>query len=104
VLALAVEQQRREIGVRMALGATPGMIRATTLRNGLLVAGIGILAGLISAPLSGQTLERMIYGVKAFDPAVYGGVALLLVLVSLLAASVPALRAARLDPAAALRE
>lgn len=104
VLALAVEQQRREIGVRMALGATPGMIRAMTLRNGLLVAGIGILAGLISAPLSGQTLQRMIYGVKAFDPAVYGGVALLLVAVSLLAAAVPALRAARLDPAAALRE
>lgn len=104
VLALAVAQQRREIGIRMALGATPGMIRAMTLRTGLLLAGVGILAGLLSAPLTGQTLRRMIYGVEAFDVAVYAGVALLLAAVSLCAALVPALRAARLDPAAALRE
>jgi putative ABC transport system permease protein len=104
VLALAVAQQRREIGIRMALGATPGMIRVMTLRSGLLLAGVGILAGLLSAPLTGQTLRRMIYGVEAFDPAVYAGVAGLLAVVSLCAAALPALRAARLDPAEALRE
>jgi putative ABC transport system permease protein len=104
VLALAVAQQRREIGIRMALGATPGMIRAMTLRSGLLVAGVGVLAGLISAPLTGQTLQRMIYGVQAFDPAVYGTVAVLLAAISLAAAAAPAIRAARLDPASALRE
>ncbi|MFZ5927580.1 MAG: ABC transporter permease [Acidobacteriota bacterium] len=104
VLALAVAQQRREIGIRMALGATPGMIRTMTLRSGLVLAGVGILAGLLSAPLTGQTLRRMIYGVDAFDLAVYAGVAALLATVSLCAALVPALRAAGLDPAAALRE
>jgi ABC-type antimicrobial peptide transport system permease subunit len=104
VLALAVAQQRREIGIRMALGATPGMIRAMMLRSGLWLAGAGILAGLLSAPVTGQTLRRMIYGVEAFDAAVYAGVAVLLGVVSLCAAAAPALQAARLDPAEALRE
>lgn len=104
VLALAVAQRTREIGIRMALGATPGMIRAMTLRSGLLVAGVGVLAGLLSAPLTGQTLQRMIYGVQAFDAAVYGSVAVLLAALSFGAAAAPAFRAARLDPADALRE
>jgi len=104
VLALSVAQRRREIGVRMALGATPDRIRAMVLRYGLSLAGVGSLCGLAASPLAGIMLEKMVYGVRAFDPAVYAGVALLLVAISAGAAVAPALRAARLEPAAALRE
>ncbi|MEJ5367835.1 MAG: ABC transporter permease [Bryobacteraceae bacterium] len=104
VLALSVAQRRREIGVRMALGATPERIRAMVLRYGFTLAGIGMLCGMAVSPLAGWMLERMVYGVRAFDPAVYGAVALLLGAISAGAAAVPALRAARLEPAAALRE
>ena len=65
---------------------------------------MGTLGGLAASPLTALTLERMIYGIEPYDLAVYGGVALLLAAISLVAAAVPALRAARLDPAAALRE
>lgn len=104
VLALAVAQRKREIGIRMALGATPAAIRAMVLRYGLLLAGAGVLAGLAAAPLAGMTLERMIYGVKAFDPAIYLGVTAVLALVGMAAAAAPAFRAAGLDAAEALRE
>ncbi|MCX7603654.1 MAG: ADOP family duplicated permease [Bryobacteraceae bacterium] len=104
VLALAVTQRRREIGVRMALGATPAEIRRMVFRYGLMLALTGVAAGLAAAPFAGMTLEKMIYGVRWFDPAVYAGVILLLTAVSLGAAAAPALRAASLDPAQALRE
>lgn len=104
VLALSVAQRRREIGVRMALGATPAAIRGMMLRSGLTLAGAGTIGGLIASPLTGMTLEKMVYGVQAFDLAVYAGVLLVLAAISLCAAALPALRAARLDPAAALRE
>lgn len=104
VLALAVTQRKREIGVRMAFGATPAAIRAMILRHGLMLALTGVAAGLAAAPFAGMTLERMLYGVRWFDASVYAGVAALLAAVSLAAAAVPALRAASLDPAEALRE
>jgi putative ABC transport system permease protein len=104
VLALAVAQRQREIGVRMALGATPAAIRKMVLRYGLLLALTGVAAGLAAAPFAGMTLERMIYGVRWFDPSVYAGVVVLLAVVSLAAATAPALRAASLDPAEALRD
>lgn len=104
VLALAVTQREREIGIRMALGATPAAIRSMVLRYGLLLTLAGAAAGLTGAPLAGMTLERMIYGVRWFDPGVYAAVVFLLVLISLAAAAAPALRAAAIDPAEALRE
>ena len=104
VLALAVAQRRREIGVRMALGATPAAIRIMVLRHGLLLAFTGVAAGLAAAPFAGMTLERMIYGVRWFDPVIYTGVVALLAAVSLAAAAAPALRAGLLDPAEALRD
>lgn len=104
VLALSVAQRRREIGIRMALGAPPAAIRAMVLGYGLKLAGIGVLCGLAVSPLAGIALEKMIYGVQAFDLAVYGAVLALLKAISAGAAAVPALRAARLDPAEALRE
>lgn len=104
VLALAVTQRVREIGVRMALGATPAAIRGMILRYGLLLSLTGVAAGLAAAPFAGMTLQRMIYGVRWFDPAIYGAVVGVLALLSLAAAAGPALRAASLDPAEALRE
>jgi ABC-type antimicrobial peptide transport system permease subunit len=74
------------------------------VRYGFTLAGIGVLCGMAVSPLAGLVLKQMVYGVKAFDWTVYGAVALLLAVISAGAAVVPALRAARLEPAAALRE
>ncbi len=103
VSAYAVSRRTREIGIRLALGARRGGILALVLKDALIVCALGSLIGLAAALPLGTLLARLLYGVDARDPLIFGGVALLLAGVSLAAASVPAHRASRLSPTHALR-
>jgi ABC-type antimicrobial peptide transport system permease subunit len=98
-----VAQRRREFGIRMALGASGGcIVRGVLGRAGRLV-GAGILAGALGAAGTTRVLHSVLYGVRATDPSAYVAGALLLGAAGLLAAWLPAARAARVDPAATMR-
>jgi putative ABC transport system permease protein len=103
VLAQQVAERRRELGVRMALGATPGAVVGLVVRRSLLLTAIGIAVGAITA-MAGIRLLRSFLLTGPGRPLVLVGVALLMLLVALLAGALPAWRAARIDPAIALRE
>jgi ABC-type antimicrobial peptide transport system permease subunit len=103
VLSYVTAQRTREIGVRMALGATPASVRASILKRGVVVSGIGLTAGLGLA-LSLRTLATpLLYGVTPADPLTLVAVSVVLLMAGGLAAWLPARRAARLDPVRALR-
>jgi putative ABC transport system permease protein len=104
VLAFIVAQRRREIGVRMALGARPRNVIADVLGQGLRLAGVGVAIGLVLALAATRLLSSMLYGTSATDVATFASVSLLLVVVAVAASLVPALRASRVDPLVALRE
>lgn len=103
IMASSVTQQRRELGIRMALGATSAELRAMVLRQALVVAGAGTLAGLAGAIVGARLLTSMLFGTTPFDPATLGGVTAILLVVSAAAAYIPARRATTIDPASALR-
>jgi predicted permease len=103
VLSGSVTERTREIGVRLALGATRSQILALVFRQGMRMTALGVLVGLVGAVLSSQALTRLLYGVSRLDPIAYLGVSALLVCVSLIACWVPAWRAARVDPSITLR-
>jgi ABC-type antimicrobial peptide transport system permease subunit len=103
VLARSVEERRRELGVRAALGATPLRVAAFVVRQGMTLAGVGIAAGVAGAVAVTSALQSMLYGVTPLDPLTFGGTVALLVGASLVACGVPAARAARVDPTVALR-
>ncbi len=103
VLSFVVRTRTREIGLRVALGATPGAVTLMVVRQAMIWTGAGAVIGMTLAFLLTRFLDALLYGISATDPATFGGVALLLVLVTLVAALVPAVRASRLDPLAALR-
>jgi ABC-type antimicrobial peptide transport system permease subunit len=103
VLAYTVSQRTREIGVRIALGAAPASVRRMVVRNGMVLAGIGMVIGLAGALGLSQFLRKQLYEVKPTDPFIYAGVAVLLLGVALLACWIPARRAARVEPMTALR-
>ena len=104
VLSYAVRHRRREIGIRMALGAQMGDVLRLIVVQGMRPAVLGMGIGLIAALALGRALSSLIYGVTPTDPWTLGGVALLLAFVALVACFVPALRATRLDPIRALRD
>ncbi len=104
VMAHTTGQRTREIGIRLALGATGGRIVGDVLRRGLVQLGIGTAVGLTAAWFSGRLMTRLLFGVSPEDPSTYGIVTLLLLLAGLAACWFPARRAARLDPLAALRQ
>jgi putative ABC transport system permease protein len=103
VVAHAVERRTREIGVRMALGATRASILGLVMRNGMRMVIAGVAAGLVAAALVTRALRGLLFGVPALDPLTFAGVTGLLLLVAVCAILVPALRAMRLDPITALR-
>jgi predicted permease len=103
VIAYAFAQRRREIGIRIALGAADTAIRAMVLRHGLIVGGAGVLAGLAGAVALTRFLQALLFDVGTLDPLTYGVAALLTGGVAMLASYLPALRATRVDPVEALR-
>ncbi len=104
VLAFIVSQRRREIGVRMALGATTRDVIVNVLGHGLRLAAVGMAAGLAGAIAISRLLASLLFGTSPTDIATYTGAAALLALVAIAASLVPALRASRVDPLTALRD
>jgi len=103
LIAYIVSWRTREFGIRMALGAQRWQIVQGVVRQSLLLALAGSLAGLIAAFFVGQIMHSFLFGVKPLDPVTFGAVALLMTLLALAAAWVPALRAASVDPMKTLR-
>jgi len=104
VVAYTVSQRSGEIGLRMALGANTSDVLSLVLRQGLALTAIGLAIGLAGAAAVSRLFASMLFEVKPGDPLTYLGVAILLAAVSLAACYIPALRATRLDPVAALRQ
>jgi putative ABC transport system permease protein len=104
VLAYQVSQRRREIGIRLALGSDGARIFRLVVREGLMLLGIGMAAGLAGSFAIRRAMETQLFGVRALDPLVVASVALLLGLVAFTACAVPARRAARIDPLIALTD
>jgi predicted permease len=104
VVASVVRQRRREIGVRVALGATRRRVVGDVLRTAIVPILGGVVAGSLGAVLLARAFTRLLYGVGPADPATFAGVGLLLTLTALAACLGPALRASRIDPQEALRQ
>jgi putative ABC transport system permease protein len=103
VLSGSVSERTREIGVRVAVGATRGHILAMVVRQGMMLTAVGIVIGLVGALAASQALITLLFGISRLDPATYFSVIALLAAVSSIACGVPAWRAARIDPASTLR-
>jgi ABC-type antimicrobial peptide transport system permease subunit len=103
VIAYLVSQGTREIGIRMALGATPERISAMVVRGGLMMSAIGIAIGLAGALVATRYLQSLLFGVTPSDPLTFIIITALLLLTAALAAWLPARRAARIDPLISLR-
>jgi len=103
VLAYSVAQRTSEIGLRMALGAQPHQVMRLVLKQGMLLALVGAIVGVVVALPVARLASGLLYGVSASDPLTYAGITLLLMGVALLACYLPARRATRIDPLVALR-
>ena len=103
VISYAVSQRTREIGVRMALGARQGDVSRMVLRQGFLLAGIGVILGWAAAFGLTRLMSSLLYEVNPLDPVTYGAVAVVLAAIALAASYLPARRAARVNPIEALR-
>lgn len=104
VLAHSVVRRRREIGIRLALGARRLRVVALIVAQALVVAAVGLALGIFLASLGTRTITGLLYDVSAHDPWTYGTTAALLLVTAVLAALLPARRAARVDPMIAIRE
>jgi putative ABC transport system permease protein len=103
VMAYAVQQRTREIGVRLALGAEPAAVRRMVILQGMKLALLGAIIGVVAALALSRYMATLLFGVQARDPLVFAGVPALLAIIALLAVWIPALRASRIDPLDALR-
>jgi hypothetical protein len=102
VLAYLVSQGRRELAIRMALGATTVDVMRLVAGHGMAIAAAGVAAGLAGALLAARLLDTVLFEVRATDPLTFAGVTVGLAVIALLASIAPALRAARIDPARTL--
>ncbi|HKW63517.1 MAG TPA: ABC transporter permease [Candidatus Acidoferrum sp.] len=103
VISYSVSQRKNEIGIRMALGASPGTVRQLILGETMRLAGIGAAIGLLGALLATRLAQSLLFGVTATDPATFAGMIAVLAGVALLAGYLPALRASRIEPVTLLR-
>jgi predicted permease len=103
VISYSVSQRQNEIGIRMALGASPETVRQLILGETLRLAGIGAAIGLVGALVATRLARSLLYGVTATDPVTFGGMIAVLGCVALLAGYLPALRAGRIEPVTLLR-
>jgi putative ABC transport system permease protein len=103
LMSYSVQQRTQEIGIRMALGAVPADVRNMILLQGLRLAAAGVVLGTAAALALTRVMVSLVFGVKTYDPAVFVGVALLLSVVAVLAALIPAHRATRVNPLDAVR-
>ena len=104
IMAYSVNGRKREIGVRMALGATRKSVLWLILKQGMSLVVAGVMIGLVAALVVGRLLARMLYGIRASDPISVAGAACVLLAVALVACYLPARSASRRDPLGALRE
>jgi putative ABC transport system permease protein len=103
VLSYSVAERAREIAIRMALGATREQVLWSTLRNALMLAGMGIAGGLVASAMVTRFIGSLLYNVKPLDAGAMIGAALVLALCAAAAGFIPARRAASIDPMRALR-
>ena len=103
VTAYAVSRRTREIGIRIALGADERAVMRLILRQGLTLAGIGVVIGIVIAAAGSKLLESLLFGVGGLDPITFSGASVLFTLVTLIATYIPARRAMSVDPISALR-
>ena len=103
-MAYMVAQQRREIGIRVALGATSQRVLRQVVGDALRLAGVALVIGVLATQAANRLIATMLFGVSRTDALTYGMVWLLLAAVAVLASYIPARRAARIDPIAALKE
>jgi putative ABC transport system permease protein len=104
VMAYLVAQRTHEIGVRMALGASPRRVVELVLRQAGTMTLVGIVIGMAGAVAVSRFIAGLLFGVSATEPSVYAGVSLVLAIVALLAVAIPSTRATRVDPITALRD
>jgi putative ABC transport system permease protein len=103
LISFIVGQRTSEIGIRMSLGAAPGTVMGQFLRQALVLTATGVAIGLVVSTVATRLLQSLLFGVGAFDPFSYLGAPLVFLAVATLACLIPARRAARVDPAAAMR-
>lgn len=103
VIAYTVAQRRREVGIRIALGASPGVVKGMVLRQGLVLTGVGVALGLAAATSLSRLMSSLLFGVAPLDPATYAATAAVLLIAAMFATYIPARRAASVDPMETLR-
>jgi putative ABC transport system permease protein len=103
VMAYSIAQRTREVGIRMALGAQPGDVLKLVIGQGMLLAGTGVVVGLIAAFGVARLFTSLLFGVSPTDPLTFATVAAVMSLSALAACYFPARRAMRVDPIVALR-
>jgi ABC-type antimicrobial peptide transport system permease subunit len=103
VMAYVVERRRKELGIRLALGARPSFVRWLVMREVLALVTIGLAVGVPAALAIGRYVAAQLYGIEGQDPAIAIGTVLLLTCVSIVAGFIPAERASRIDPILTLR-
>jgi ABC-type antimicrobial peptide transport system permease subunit len=103
VLAYSVSRRRREIGVRVAVGATPGVVAGGIVRDGLILTAVGSAIGVPLAMLGARSLRTLMFGISELDVATFAGVTVFFIVLGAAAGLLPARRAATIDPVRALR-